>query len=114
MASTIDYVEYIMQQLAPVSGITCRRMFGEYGLHCNGKFFACICDNQLLVKATAAVDKLIPNCPTALPYEGASTHYYLIEDIDNSELICAVATKTCELLPEPKPKKKKAEKKQPQ
>ena len=106
MATTPDYAEYILQQLSSLGGVTCRKMFGEYGLHCNGKFFACICDNQLLIKVTPAVEEHIPNCPTAPPYEGASP-YYLIEDIDDGELLCAIVSKTCELLPEPKPKKKK-------
>ena len=53
MASSMSYVEFVMEQLAGAGTITCRRMFGEYGLYCDGKYFACVCNDRLLVKITA-------------------------------------------------------------
>ena len=52
MASSLEFVEYAAGQLAGAGEITWKRMFGEYGLYCNGLFFAVICDNQLFVKMT--------------------------------------------------------------
>ena len=50
MASSLSYVEFVMEQLGGAGVITCRRMFGEYGLYCDGKYFACVCGDRLLVK----------------------------------------------------------------
>ena len=47
MASSMSYVEFVMEQLAGAGTITCRRMFGEYGLYCDGKYFACVCNDRL-------------------------------------------------------------------
>ena len=54
MASSLSYVEFVMEQLGGAGVITCRRMFGEYGLYCDGKYFACVCGDRLLVKITPA------------------------------------------------------------
>lgn len=47
MASSPDFVTYAVAQLAGAGEITCRKMFGEYGIYCDGKFCAVICDNSL-------------------------------------------------------------------
>ena len=50
MASHSDYVEYVVEQLRGAGSIHARKMFGEYGLYCDGTFFAVICDDQLFIK----------------------------------------------------------------
>ena len=52
MASKIEFVEYIADQLKSAGVITYRKMFGEYGFYCDGKFFAVVCDDQLFIKIT--------------------------------------------------------------
>ena len=52
MASHPDYVEYVMEQLRGAGSVRARKMFGEYGLFCDGTFFAVICDDQLFIKIT--------------------------------------------------------------
>lgn len=106
MASKMEFVEYIADQLREAGNITYRKMFGEYGLYCNGKIFAVICKDQFYVKVTQAGRKLCPGLPEAPPYEGAK-NYFLVEDVENREILTELVTATCGELPEPKPKKRR-------
>ena len=105
MASKLEYVEFIVDQLQKVGNITYKKMFGEYGLYCNGKIFAVVCDDQLFIKITEAGRKLCPALPEAPPYEGAK-NYFLFENVENSDLLTALVAATYLELPAPKPKKR--------
>ena len=107
MASKIEFVQHIADQLSGAGTVTYRKMFGEYGLYLDGKIFAVICENQLYVKITEAGRKIAPDLESAPPYEGAK-NYFLFEDIDNQELLVKFVSATCKELPVPKLKKKKA------
>jgi TfoX/Sxy family transcriptional regulator of competence genes len=106
MASRPEFVQYVTEQLQEAGAITYRKMFGEYGLYCDGKIFALICDDQLFIKITEAGKKICPDLEEAPPYEGAKP-YFLIDDIDNRELLTEIVVETCKELPLPKPKKAK-------
>lgn len=106
MASKIEFVEFIIDQLQDAGIITSKKMFGEYGLYCNGKIFGVICDNQFYIKITDAGKKLCPELSEAPPYEGAK-NYFLIDDIENREMLTKLVAATYAELPEPKPKKRK-------
>lgn len=111
MASSPDFVSYICEQLSSAGTVTSRKMFGEYGLYCDGKFFALICDGQLFIKVTDSGREFLPDRPLAPPYDGAKDHL-LITDPDNRETLCELTRRTCAELPAPKPKKPRS--KQPQ
>lgn len=98
MASRLDYVEFVMEQMAEAGTITCRPMFGEYGLYCGGKFFALICDDRLLIKLTPAGEALVPDCPRDIPYEGGSR--MLLPDVEDRETLTELVRLTCASLPE--------------
>lgn len=104
MASSKEFVEYAAEQLRDAGNISFRKMFGEYGWYCDGKFMGVICDDQLFVKVTPETKKTFPDVPKAPPYEGAK-EYFLMEDIDNRELLTKLVRATWEVLPEPKPKR---------
>lgn len=106
MASSKEFVEFVADQLRDAGHITYRKMFGEYGLYCDGKIFALICDDRLFFKMTHAALKVHPGLPETPPYEGAR-NYYLIEDVDDRELLTKLAIATCEELPMPVPKARK-------
>lgn len=106
MASKPEFVQYIAEQLHGAGCITYRKMFGEYGMYCDGKIFALICDNQLFIKITDAGRRFCPELQEAAPYEGAK-NYFLIEDVDNRDTLVSLVTITCTALPEPKPKKRR-------
>ena len=95
MASSKEFVEYAMEQLRDAGLVSYRKMFGEYGWYCDGKFLGVICDDQLFVKITPETDAAFPDVPKAPPYEGAKD-YFLIEDIDDRELLVKLAQATWE------------------
>ncbi|MCI9505444.1 MAG: TfoX/Sxy family protein [Oscillospiraceae bacterium] len=106
MASKPEFVQYVADQLRDAGEITYRKMFGEYGMYCNGKIFALICGDQLFIKITDAGRLLAPDMKTASPYEGAKPHF-LVEDIDSREFLTQFVAAACAELPAPKPKKAK-------
>ena len=106
MASSKEFVEYAAEQLRDAGNISWRKMFGEYGWYCDGKFMGVICDNQLFIKITPETANAFPNNPKALPYEGAK-EYFWVEDIENRELLTKLAQATWKALPQPKPKRGK-------
>ncbi len=106
MASNLDFVEYVCEQIGGAGEITYRKMFGEYGVYCNGKIIGLICDNQLFVKKTKAGAAVYPDCEEVAPYEGAKPHF-VIENVEDYDLMKRFISATYEELPAPKPKKKK-------
>lgn len=114
MSSSIEFVEFAAGQLAGAGEITYKRMFGEYGLYCDGLFFATICDDQLFFKPTEAAKRLQPDIPEAPPYQGAKD-YFLIEDLDNHLALAELAQATCaELRLAQKPRAKAKAKSKPE
>ena len=71
MPSSREYLSYIMEQLAPLEGITTRQMMGEYIIYYQGKIAAELCDDCLLVKPVPAALALLPDAPQEPPYPGA-------------------------------------------
>ena len=105
VASHLDFVNYVSDQLREAGAIRSRKMFGEYGLYCNDIFFGVICDDQLFVNVTPAGEAAFPSLPKAPPYEGAKD-YILVEDVDNAPLLAELVTVTCEALRQMQPKRK--------
>ena len=106
MASNEELVQYIADQCSGAGEIKTRKMFGDYGIYCDGKIFGLICDNQLFIKITEAGKTMLPTLETASPYEGAKPHF-VFSDIDNMGVLSRFVQATCSELPVPKPKKKK-------
>lgn len=106
MASSLDFVEYVCGQIGGAGKITYKKMFGEYGVYCDGKIIGVICDNQFFVKKTEEGAAVCPDCEEAAPYTGAKAHF-LIESVDDRDLMARFISATYDELPQPKPKKKK-------
>lgn len=104
MASNLDFVQYVCGQLGGAGKITYKKMFGEYGVYCDGKIIGLICDNQFFLKKTdAGLDMGFEEAP---PYPGAKPAF-LIDGLDDRDETARLVRATYEALPEPKPKKKK-------
>ena len=97
MASHGDFVDYVAEQLREAGVIRTRKMFGEYGLYCAGVIFGVICDDQLFIKVTPQGESAFPGLPKAPPYEGAKDSF-LLEDVEDRELLTALTRITCEAL----------------
>lgn len=91
MATSKEYKDFILEQLDLLSDITCRPMMGEFLLYCNGVLFGGIYDDRLLVKIVETNKKY--NMKEALPYVGAK-NMYLVEDVDNKELLREIVLET--------------------
>ena len=98
MASNLDLVQYITDQMARAGEITFKKMFGEYGLYCNEKFFSMVCDDRLLFKPTEGGRTLLDNPILQSPYPGAKSCFY-IENINDHKLLVALTKITCKKLP---------------
>ena len=106
MASSVDFVEYACEPISDSGNITYRKMFGDYGVYCNGKIIGLICDNQFFLKKTKSAERLLHEVIEAPPYEG-SKPYFLIESLDDREYLGQIVAATYKELPEPKKRKKK-------
>lgn len=106
MASTEDYLNFVLDQLSGLEDIEYRPMMGEYLLYCRGKLFGGIYDNRFLVKPVKAAVNILKNAPRERPYEGAG-EMLMVEDIENRELLCDLVNAMYDELPVPKKKKRK-------
>lgn len=113
MSTKPEFAAFVLEQLGGERrGVTCRKMFGEYGLHCYGKFFALICDDVFYFKPTPAGERLLTargRLVLAPPYDGAKD-YFQIDDLDDTAFLTEMLDATVNALPEPKAKKPKAPK----
>lgn len=109
MATTKEYLEFVLGQLSGLDDITYRSMMGEYIIYYRGKIVGDICDNRLLVKPVNAAKALMPDARLEPPYEGAKD-MILIEDVDDSDFLTRLFEAMYDELPAPKNKKKKQEK----
>lgn len=105
MASSKEYLSFILDQLSDLDEITYRAMMGEYILYYRSKIVGGIYDNRFLVKPVQAAIALTRSPTFEIPYEGAK-EMLLVEDVDNREYLTALLEAMYEELPEPKPKKK--------
>ena len=97
MSSNIDIVEYIADQCSGAGVITVRKMFGDYGIYCDGKIFGLICDNRFYVKPTDAGRALLRTVDLQPPYEGAKDYFY-IADVDDRDYLSELVKVTCRAL----------------
>ena len=104
MASTKEYLDFILEQFSELDEISSRAMMGEYILYYRGRVFGGIYDNRLLVKPVPAAMKLMPDASMEFPYEGAK-EMILVDDVDNREFLCELVRNMWKELPEKKKKK---------
>ena len=101
MASKKEYLDYVLEQLSDVEGISCRAMMGEYILYCQGKIFGGIYDDRFLVKPTKSARAMMPDAAPELPYEGAKP-MLLVENVDDRAFLRDLVNAMLPELPVPK------------
>ena len=104
MATSKDYLEYILDCLSEAPEISHRAMMGEYVIYCKGKVVGGIYDNRFLIKLTASAKRLMPDAPYELPYEGAK-EMLLVTDPDDKAFLAKLMTTVADELPAPKKKR---------
>lgn len=106
MASSKEYLKFILEQLSELDEITYRAMMGEFIIYYRGKIVGGIYDDRLLVKPVKSAINYMPTTSYELPYEGAK-EMLLVDEVDNKEFLIDLFNAMFEELPVPKPKKKK-------
>lgn len=105
MATSKEYLQYIVDQLGGMDEISHRAMMGEYVIYNKGKVIGGIYDNRFLVKPTKSAKELLPDAPYEEPYPG-SKEMLLITDPEDSELMEKLLNAVADELPAPKKRKK--------
>lgn len=106
MASSKDYLQFVLEQLSELQEITYRAMMGEFIIYYRGKIVGGIYDDRLLVKPTKSAISYMPTVTYEIPYENAK-EMLLVEEVDNKDFLTGLFDVMYDELPTPKPKKKK-------
>ena len=101
MASSKDFLEFVLEQLSNLPDITYLAMMGEFIIYYRGKIIGGIYDNRLLVKPVASILKIIPNAAMEIPYPNGKP-MIMIPDIEHPELLEHVFNTIYNELPEKK------------
>lgn len=104
MASSKEYLDFILEQLSELDDVTYHAMMGEYIIYYRGKIVGGIYDDRLLVKLTKSAVALTPDADRELPYEGAK-EMFLVDNVENKEFLRELLEAMYEELPAPKKKK---------
>lgn len=104
MASSKDYLDFILEQLSGLEEITYKAMMGEYIIYYRGKIVGGIYDDRFLVKPVKSAIELMPTATYELPYDGAK-EMLLVNDVENKEFLGTLFNAMYDELPAPKKKK---------
>lgn len=110
MASSRDFVNFVIDQIENCGNIRSRMMFGEYAVYADNKIFGLICDNRLFIKPTEGGRAFLGDVTEAPAYPGAKPSFLIGDRLEDREWISNLVRITVKELPEPKPKRKKAKK----
>jgi len=106
MASSKEYLDFILEQVSELDNVSYKAMMGEFIIYYEGKIIGGIYDDRLLVKPVQSAINYMPNAVYELPYDGAK-EMLLVDDVDNKEFLIGLFDAMYDDLPAPKPKKKK-------
>ena len=99
-------MDFLLDQLSGLAGVSAKKMFGEYCLYLAGKPVALVCDDQLYLKPTAGGGVLLGEPVEAPPYPGAKPHWLVTADLwEDRDWLCRLIVATDSELPQPKPKR---------
>lgn len=104
MASSGDFVQCVIDQCSGAGEVMAKKMFGEYGLYCNGIFFGVVCDDRLYVKVTGGGREVMPDAELRSAYEGARPSIFVANPDDGAAVVALVKATCAEL--EAKPSKR--------
>ena len=101
MASSKEYLEFILEQLSDLEDVTYRAMMGEYIIYYRRKIIGGIYDDRFLVKPVKSAMEMMPNAKMELPYEGAK-EMLLVEDVEDGDFLKELLEAMYDDLPTPK------------
>lgn len=101
MASSREYLDFILDRLSPLDGVSVRPMMGEYIVYFRDRIVGGIYDDRFLVKPTASAKRLLPDAPFETPYPGAK-EMLLVDRVDDRGFVCGLLESMLPELPAPK------------
>ena len=104
MASTKEYLDFILEQLSGLDEISYKAMMGEYIIYFRGKIVGGIYDDRFLVKNVQTAREMMPDADLELPYDGAK-EMILVDNVENKEFLRDLLEAMYDELPAPKKKK---------
>ncbi|MDE6967724.1 MAG: TfoX/Sxy family protein [Clostridia bacterium] len=105
MATTQDFIEFVVEQIRGNYDVRYKKMFGEYMVYVNEKPVLIVCNNCVFVKQADQIAELMQNAEVGFPYKGAKEHYIL--DVEDIDLTASVIQIMESITPIPKKKVKK-------
>ena len=105
MASSKEYLHFILEQLSDLEAVSYRSMMGEFILYYRGKIVGGIYDDRLLVKSTPGAAAYMPSAMEELPYPGAKP-MLLVDNVDDRAYLCGLFDAMVDDLPAPLTRKK--------
>ena len=100
MASSKEYLDFILEQLSELEDISYRAMMGEYVLYYRGRVFGGVYDDRFLIKPTESARRILPDADVEIPYDGAKG--MLPVESEDRELIGNMVEAMYDELPKPK------------
>jgi TfoX/Sxy family transcriptional regulator of competence genes len=105
VATSKEYIEYVLECLNHIEGISARQMFGDYGLYMFKRVMGFVCDDQVFLKVLPGSTRVLgEDASTGEAYPG-SKPYYIIEDLEDNEQMARLFRALYADVPDPKPKK---------
>lgn len=71
MASDPRTIALLLERIGSAGEMSARKMFGDYGLYCDGVFIGVICDDELHLKPTDQGRAFAPDLEESPAYKGA-------------------------------------------
>lgn len=106
MASSVEFLNFVCEQISGIGSVRFRKMFGDGMVYLNDKPVILVCNDTAYVKKLDCIASLMTDAGTGIPYDGAKEHYIL--DIDNADFAKEIVLKIEAVTPLPKSKKRKA------
>lgn len=107
MASSREYLQFILEQLSELEDISYRAMMGEFIIYYRGRIAGGVYDDRLLVKRVDAAVRYMPSAVSEPPYPGAK-EMLVVDNVDDRQYLTGLFEAMYPELPGPKPKKKKS------
>lgn len=106
MASSQEFVDFVVGQIENAGEIIAKKMFGEYGIYADGKIFGVVCDDKLFIKPTPSGRSFIGDVVEASAYPGAKPSFLIEDKLEDRDWLSELVRISVKELPAPKPKKK--------
>mgnify|MGYP002797374123 FL=1 len=99
MSTNKDYLNFLLDQLSSLEGITYRMMMGEYVIYFRGKVVAYVCDNRLLIKPVLAAINMLPHAEYDSISQGGRKKLLRIDNVDDRDFLTDLFNAIYDALP---------------